>query len=114
MYALTGSIMKAAMAAGYSRHVAMSYGGSLLVDPCIGTEIAAHMREAGLTAEAAQFEEDFGLIDEPEPETLFDRIAAARERLALDARDGLPLPAEVVFTRKPISRRQRRAQQKDA
>lgn len=113
-YARTRSIVQAAMAAGYSRHIALSQGSMLVANDRVGTEIAAHMREAGLTAEADQFEEDWGLVeDDDEPETLFDRIAAARERLALESRNGLPEPAEIEFIRTPLSRRQRRAQQQE-
>ena len=58
--------------------------------------------------EKAAFEHDWGL-DQTETETLVERVQAQREKLALDARGGLPEPSKVTFTRKPLSRRAKRA-----
>ena len=118
-YAQTRNIVKAAMAAGIKRHQALSVGCAMIVNARIGEAIALHMRARDPEA-ADEFEAEWGLAedeeeDEAEP-SLFDRIAAARETLALESRNGLPEPAELIFIRKPISRRSRRAAQpaKDA
>ena len=118
-YARDQHLVRAAISAGISRHIAISAGTSLLSDARVGTIIAAHMRARDPEA-ADEFEAEWGLAEDEEEEeaepSLFDRIAAARETLALESRNGLPEPAELIFTRKPISRRSRRAAQpaKDA
>jgi hypothetical protein len=99
------------MAAGYPRHLAISQGCMMIADMRIGDAIVSYMRDP---EEAAQFAEDWGLSLDDEAETLFDRIQAARERLAIESRDGLPLPTEIEFTRKPRLRQRRTAQRKDA
>lgn len=114
-YAQSRNIVQAAMAVGFSRHIALSRGCEMIIDHRTGALIASYMRARGLAGDADEFEDEWGLIDDDEPETLFDRIAQAREQIALESRGGLPPPAELTFIRKPLSRRQRRAtQRKDA
>ena len=102
-YVLSRNPVTAALSAGYPSQIAMSVGCSLLAKPCVQQLIAQNLPED----EKAAFENDWGL-DIVETETLAERVQAQRERLALAARGGLPLPAEITFTRKPLSRRSKR------
>jgi phage terminase small subunit len=118
-YAVHPNPVQAAIAAGFSPRIAKSEGYVLLANVDVCQRIEALMRARGDQAGANEFhaawlaedpeddeDNECVLTDEPD---LFDRIQAQREVLALQARGGLPLPAEIEFVRKPLSRRALRA-----
>ena len=111
-YVLCRNPLTAALSAGYPARIAITEGVSLLANPGVQQKILASFP---YEEDRAAFEHDWGLdlLDDP-TDHLVERIQAAREKLALDARGGLPLPAEITFTRKPPSRRSRATKHKEA
>lgn len=105
-YAREPNVVQAALAAGYPRRIAMSVGISLLAKLGVQQIVLSHLRTE---VEKAEFSENWGMNISDPTEALFDRIQAQRERLALEARGGLPLPSEIEIIRKTPSRHTCRA-----
>lgn len=114
-YAQHENMDRAATAAGWTGKEARERAFASLADKKISTLIVSHMRTRDAFS-ADILSEVWGLApiaDEadagPRPPTLIERIQAARERLALAARGGLPPPSELIITRPALSRRKARA-----